>query len=328
MLRECRSWIPVNVLVARSVRREADGVRSFRFERPGGGALESWSPGAHLEFTLPSGAIRHYSLCGDPADRSGYVVAVLEQPAGRGGSREFHEYVRPGAELMVRGPRNHFPLVDAESYLFIAGGIGITPILPMVRVVSKSGRRFRILYGGRTLSSMAFREEVAGYGAAAGLVPEDTAGRIDLAGELSQCPVGTQVYCCGPEPLLRAVEDVCAGDPRVGGVHVERFGAAGSVGDRRPAGATGVDTFEVELARTGTTIVVGENSSILDKVLEVAPDQPWSCREGYCGTCETNVIAGEPEHADDILSDEERASNTVMMICVGRSRSARLVLDI
>jgi ferredoxin-NADP reductase len=311
------------VLVARSVRQEADGVRSFRFERPDGGPVASWSPGAHLEFTLPSGVLRHYSLCGDPEDRSGYLVAVLDQPGGRGGSREFHERVTPGADLKVQDPRNHFPLVDADSYLFIAGGIGITPILPMVRSVAKSGQKFRVLYGGRTLASMAFRDEIGAYGDGIALVPEDTSGRIDIAGGIDRCPQGVQVYCCGPEPLLRAVEAVCVGHRRVGGLHVERFGSAAGA-----HAASGLGAFEVELARTGVTVKVDENSSILDKVLEAVPGQPWSCREGYCGTCETAIISGEPEHADDILSPEERASNDVMMICVGRSRSPRLVLDI
>ncbi|CAN5340827.1 PDR/VanB family oxidoreductase [soil metagenome] len=310
-------------LVAHTVRQEADGVRSFHFQRSDGGAVDSWAPGAHLEFTLPSGLIRHYSLCGDPEDRSGYVVAVLDQPEGRGGSREFHRILTPGVELTVRAPRNHFPLADAPSYLFIAGGIGITPILPMVRAVAKAGRLFRVIYGGRTLASMAFRDELGAYGAAAALVPEDTSGRIDIAGELSQCPPGTEVYCCGPEPLLRAVEAACAADSRIGGLHIERFGAA-TVDRTVSAGGA----FELELARTGVTVVVDEQSSILDKVLEVVPDHPWSCREGFCGTCETRVVAGEPEHADDVLSDDERAAGEVMMICVGRCRSRRLVLDI
>jgi ferredoxin-NADP reductase len=323
--------MPKTVLVVRSVRQEADGVRSFRLERPCGGALDPWSPGAHLEFTLPSGLVRHYSLCGDPEDRSGYVVAVLHQSAGRGGSREFHQHVTPGTALSVCGPRNHFPLIDAESYLFIAGGIGITPILPMVRSVAKAGKAFRIVYGGRSLTSMAFCGDIRGYGAAV-LVPEDTVGRIDIAGELARCPAGTQVYCCGPEPLLLAVGEACVGTARLGGLHFERFGSAApaavvgaSVG---PGCASASNAFEVELAKTGVTVLVDEESSILDKVLEVVPDQPWSCGEGYCGTCETKVISGDPEHADDILSAEERASNTVMMICVGRSRSRRLVLEI
>lgn len=312
-----------NMLVVRSVRHEADGVRSFRLERPCGGAVQPWSPGAHLEFTLPSGVVRHYSLCGDPEDRSGYLVAVLEQPDGRGGSREFHERVTPGVSLSAGDPRNHFPLVEADDYLFIAGGIGITPILPMVRAVAKMGKSFRILYGGRTLASMAFSDEIRDYGAAAVVVPEDAAGRIDIPGELARCPVGARVYCCGPEPLLWAVKAACDGDDRLGGLHFERFGSAVPA----PA-ASGRASFKVELAKTGVTIVVDEASSILDKVLEVVPEQPWACREGYCGTCETAIIAGEPEHADDILTAGERASNTVMMICVGRSRSPTLILGI
>jgi len=325
MLRKRRRWASVITLVARRVRQEAEGVRSFHFQRSDGGAVDTWAPGAHLEFTLPSGLIRQYSLCGDPEDRSGYVVAVLDQPEGRGGSREFHRILTPGVELTVRYPRNHFQLVEAQSYLFLAGGIGITPILPMVRAVAKAGKAFRVLYGGRTLASMAFREEISTYGTAAALVPEDTAGRIDIAGELSRCPAGTQVYCCGPEPLLHAVEAACAVDGRIGGLHFERFGAATATADR-PASTGG--TFEVELARTGVTLVVDERSSILDKVLEVVPDRPWACREGFCGSCETKVIAGEPEHADDVLSVGEREAGDVMMICVGRARSPRLVLDI
>jgi ferredoxin-NADP reductase len=314
----------LTALVARSVRQEADGVRSFRFEHPDGAALEPWAPGAHLEFALPSGLVRQYSLCGDPEDRSGYTVAVLEQPEGRGGSREFHRAVTAGTEIRVRGPRNHFPLQEAASYLFIAGGIGITPILPMVRSVAKSGSSFGVVYGGRSLGSMAFRDEIAALGTVASLVPEDSMGRIDIAGELSRCPAGTRVFCCGPEPLLRAVTDLCAADDRVAGLHIERFGAAKD----QPAVSSGQSCFEVELARTGATIVVDDHSSILDKVLEVVPDAPWSCREGYCGTCETRVISGVPEHADDVLDEAEREANTVMMICVGRSRSSRLVLDI
>lgn len=314
--------MPTMEMTLTRVRREADGVCSFRFEKPSGALLDPWEPGAHLEFVLPSGMIRHYSLCGDPEDRSGYVVAVLDAPNGRGGSREFHA-LRPGAVLDVAGPRNHFRLVEASSYLFIAGGIGITPILSMVRSVAKSGNTFRIVYGGRTRGSMAFADEVSGYADQAVLVPEDTDGRIDIAGELAGCPPDTQVFCCGPEPLLAAVKSACAAEERITGLHVERFAASAS-----PPPTAGGAAFEVELARTGTTVVVDSASSILDKVLEVAPDQPWACREGFCGTCETTVLAGEPEHADDVLSDEERAANTVMMICVGRSRSARLVLDI
>ncbi len=312
-------------LVVRSVRQEADGVRSFRFEHPEGVALQSWCPGAHLEFTLPSGAVRHYSLCGEPEDRDGYVVAVLEQPNGRGGSREFHEAVTPGTTITVSAPRNHFPLVDADSYLFIAGGIGITPILAMTRSIAKSGRPFKVVYGGRTLASMAFRDEVESYGSAASLVPEDTAGRIDIARELEGVPAATHVYCCGPEPLLRAVQDVCGAEDRIAAVHFERFGSSTQEPAKVP---TGGRAFAVELARSGVTIAVDEGSSILDKVLEVVPDQPWACREGFCGTCETAVLAGEPEHADEVLTEAERQSNSVMMICVGRSRSPKLILDV
>lgn len=314
----------MNTLVVDQVRQEADGVRSFRLQHPDGEHLEPWTPGAHLEVALPSGLIRHYSLCGDPEDRTGYTVAVLEQPAGRGGSTEFHRSVRPGTTLRVSAPRNHFPLVAADRYLFLAGGIGITPILPMTRAVSKAGKAFRVVYGGRSRASMAYRDEICGYGPAVALVPEDEAGRIDIVAELAGCPAGTLVYCCGPEPLLQAVgAAVAAQGHHLGGLHVERFGPSARAGGTGAGGA-----FRVELARAGVTLTVDDGSSILDKVLEVVPGYPWACREGYCGTCETKIISGQPEHADDILDERERAANDVMMICVGRSRSPRLVLDI
>ena len=258
---------------------------------------------------------------------------MLDQPEGRGGSREFHSSIAPGVTIEVRGPRNHFPLVDAESYLFIAGGIGITPILPMARAAAS---------GGEAMASCIRRQDdrvdglPRGTSTAAGdtdFVPESSRGRIDLAGALAAAPAGTQVYCCGPEPLLRAVQECCANHANVGAVHFERFGSARLPGDSTArvddaGAASGPARFEVELASTGTTVVVDEGESILDRVLEVVPDWPWACREGYCGSCEARVVDGEPEHRDDVLTDEERASNAVMMICVGRSCSPRLVLDI
>ncbi|MEU0400626.1 PDR/VanB family oxidoreductase [Streptomyces sp. NPDC006197] len=301
-------------LTVRSVVEEADGVRGLFLADATGADLAPWEPGAHLEVTLPSGAVRHYSLCGDPADRSVYRLGVLREPAGRGGSEEIHASVGEGTVLGVRGPFNRFPLVPAERYLFVAGGIGITPLLPMVRSLPPGS--WSLLYGGRSLASMAYREELAGLPGVT-LVPQDTAGLPDLDGVLAGLPADTAVYCCGPEGLLRAVEDRWPGP-----LHTERFGAAPVEG---PSGEGG---FEVELRRTGRTLRVEPGRTLLDTVREVVPDVAYSCEEGWCGTCETKVLAGTPEHHDSVLGEDEKASGATMMICVGRSCGPRLVLDL
>ncbi|MFF5285752.1 PDR/VanB family oxidoreductase [Streptomyces sp. NPDC013171] len=301
-------------LTVRSVTEEADGVRGLLLADPTGADLAPWEPGAHLEVTLPSGAVRHYSLCGDPADRSVYRLGVLREPAGRGGSEEIHTSVGEGTVLGVRGPVNRFPLVPAERYLFVAGGIGITPLLPMVRSLPPGS--WSLLYGGRSLASMAYRAELSALPGVT-LVPQDTEGLPDLDAVLAEQPAGTAVYCCGPEGLLRAVEDRWTGPLRV-----ERFGAA------PVERASGEGGFEVELRRTGRTLRVEPGRTLLDTVREVVPGVAYSCEEGWCGTCETKVLAGTPEHHDTVLGEDEKASGTTMMICVGRSRGERLVLDL
>ncbi|MFJ4872785.1 PDR/VanB family oxidoreductase [Streptomyces sp. NPDC088757] len=305
-------------LTVRSVVREAEGVLGLLLADPGGADLPRWEPGAHLEVTLPSGAVRHYSLCGDPGDRGAYRLGVLREPAGRGGSEEVHASVGPGTVLGVRGPFNRFPLVPAERYLFVAGGIGITPLLPMVRSLPPGS--WSLLYGGRSLASMAYREELAGLPGVT-LVPQDTEGLLDLDAVLGELPPATAVYCCGPEGLLRAVEERWEGP-----LHTERFGAS-PVSDSRGSGGSG-GGFEVELRRSGRTVRVEPGRSLLDAVREVVPGVAYSCEEGWCGTCETKVLAGTPEHHDSVLGEEERAAGASMMICVGRSRGPRLTLDL
>ncbi|WP_329624332.1 PDR/VanB family oxidoreductase [Streptomyces sp. NBC_01255] len=303
-------------LTVRSVVQEAEGVLGLVLADPTGAALAPWEPGAHLEVVLPSGAVRHYSLCGDPADRSTYRLGVLREPEGRGGSKEIHTSVGEGTVLGVRGPFNRFPLVPAERYLFVAGGIGITPLLPMVRSLPPGS--WSLLYGGRSLAAMAYREELAVLPGVT-LVPRDTAGLPDLDAVLAGIPAETAVYCCGPEGLLRAVEERWQGP-----LHTERFGAA----PVPPTGDVPAEGFEVELRRSGRTLTVGPGRTLLDAVREAVPDVAYSCEEGWCGTCETKVIAGTPEHHDSVLGEDEKASGATMMICVGRSRGARLVLDL
>src|SRR5262245_48929690 len=190
----------------------ADGVALLTLTDPAGHDLPGWAPGAHIDLVLPEvGLIRHYSLCGDPDEGSAWRIGVLRQPAGRGGSAYVHDALRAGSLVEVRGPRNNFPLVDAERYLFVAGGIGITPILPMLKEVDARGRPWELLYGGRSRSSMAFLDELRPYGNRVRVHPRDEAGALPLPSVLGMPRPDTAVYCCGPEPLLTAVEDWCAG---------------------------------------------------------------------------------------------------------------------
>ncbi|RSM44611.1 oxidoreductase [Amycolatopsis balhimycina DSM 5908] len=292
----------------------ADGVVRLTLRAPGGEPLPSWEPGAHVDLLLP-GLVRQYSLCGDPGDTSVYQVAVLREPDGRGGSAYVHDALADGDRVEVDGPRNHFALVDAERYLFIAGGIGITPILPMLDRVARSGRDWQLVYGGRTRASMAFTSDLASYGDRVRFRPQDEQGLLDLPTLLATADPGTAVYCCGPEPLLAAVEAL---EP--GNLHVERFTAQLDDGPRT--------AFEVELAGSGRVLPVPADRSILEVVEEAGVTVLSSCREGTCGTCETGVLGGEPDHRDSVLTEAERLENEVMMLCVSRACSPRLVLDL
>ncbi|MEV6402585.1 PDR/VanB family oxidoreductase [Streptomyces bobili] len=284
----------------------AEGVVQLRLA---GRGLPGWEPGAHLDLVLPSGLVRQYSLCGDPADTSSYTVATRLVEDGRGGSREVHERLREGMEIEVRGPRNRFPLVDAPSYVFVAGGIGITPILPMLRSLP-DGAEWRLLYCGRTRASMPYLEEVVRLGAGrVTVVAEAEDGRPGLDALFADLPEEAAVYCCGPEGLLAAVAQ------RVPDVRFERFAA----------GVVGGGAFEVELRRSGKVLTVGADSSVLAAVRAELPDTAYSCEQGFCGTCRQRVLEGEAEHRDEWLTDTERGDS--MLICVSRSRSGRLVLD-
>jgi len=303
----------------------ADGVVRLTLRHPDGQPLPAWEPGAHVDLALAGEVVRQYSLCGDPRDISMLQVAVLREQAGRGGSQYVHDTLAEGHLVHVRGPRNHFPLVDAKRYLFIAGGIGITPILPMIAEVVAWGRDWQLVYGGRTRSSMAFRDELERrYPGHVGIYPQDECGLLDLPTLIAEPAADaddTAIYCCGPEPLLAAVERHCTSWP-AGALHIERFAPkAGAADGPREA-------FEVELAQAGTVLQVPADRSILQVIEESGVPMLSSCQEGTCGTCETVVLSGQPDHRDSVLTEQERQACDLMMICVSRSCSPRLVLDL
>ncbi|MGW2492154.1 PDR/VanB family oxidoreductase [Streptomyces sp. NPDC001606] len=308
----------LHTLVVTDRRREADGVISLALR---GSGLPPWEPGAHLDLTLADGLERQYSLCGDPAERDVWRIAVLREPEGRGGSAFVHERLRVGETVRVRGPRNNFPLRPADRYLFIAGGIGITPILPMLRAVEAAGADWSLLYGGRTRGSMAFLDELTGrYGQRVAVRPQDETGLLDLSAYLGAPQPDTAVYCCGPGPLLDAVEQYCAAnggpEPRM-----ERF-------QPRAQAASPDAPFQLVLARSGLTLSVPEHTSVLETVRAAGVEVLFSCAEGTCGTCETDVLEGVPDHRDSLLTAQERAAGQTMMICVSRCRGERLILDL
>ncbi|MFI1399539.1 PDR/VanB family oxidoreductase [Streptomyces sp. NPDC020681] len=288
----------------------AEGVVQLRLE---GTDLPRWEPGAHLDLVLPSGLVRQYSLCGDPAETDTYTVATRLIEDGRGGSREVHEQLHEGTEIEIRGPRNRFALAVAPAYVFVAGGIGITPVLPMVRAAEAAGANWRLLYCGRSIASMPFLDDIEKLGGErVSVVAEDEAGLPDLS-FLAGIPPETAVYCCGPDGLMDAVAAALPDGPAL---HLERFTAAGAHGS----------AFEVELSRSGRTVQVASDQSVLAAVRAEVPDLSYSCEQGFCGTCQQHVLAGEIDHRDELLTDAERTDS--MLICVSRCRGGRLVLDL
>lgn len=295
----------------------AEDVVQLTFKAAINRPLPAWRPGAHIDLMLPIGVQRHYSLCGDPADRQHWRIAVLRHPSGRGGSEYVHASLRPGTEIPVRGPRNQFALEPASGYKFVAGGIGITPLLPMVRHLARAGTApWSMVYGGRSRRSMAYSEELRALPVT--FCPQDEAGRPDLDAYLAGTAPGTLVYCCGPEPLIAAVRDRCAA---LGlGFRCELF--APRAEDERPN-----EPFTVTLGQTGERVRVPADLTTLQALRKAGAFVLSSCEEGMCGTCETQVCGGAVDHRDSILTDEERAAGDVMYVCVSRGHGD-LVLDL
>lgn len=319
VLESIETTMPLQVL---RTTRESDSVVSLDLATIDGRPVPQWQPGAHIDVKLGNGLVRQYSLCGDYTDRSHWRIAVLRDPSSRGGSQFIHANIRPGQQIQVVGPRNHFRLVPAERYLFIAGGIGITPILPMLQQATAAGTPWTLVYGGRSRSSMAFLDSIRHYDSGnVFLIPQDECGHIDLERFLSRLRPQTAVYCCGPGPLIDAVETVCQTWPP-DSLHRERF----SPRQRSESAADG--SFEVVLAKSGRVIQVAAGENLLSALEDAGYNVTNSCRAGICGTCLLTVLGGTPDHQDDLLSDDQRDSGTMILPCVSRSKSRQLILDL
>jgi len=298
---------------------EAEGVVSLTLVDLDLGWLPEWSPGAHIDLRLPP-CVRQYSLCGDPADRQHYRVAVLREQHSRGGSSYVHGELRPGDIVEIGGPRNHFELSPAKKYLFIAGGIGITPILTMVDRVQAAGADWQLVYGGRSHGSMAFRDKLAAHGDAVSFVAVDEEGPLDLESLLSLPAEGLEVYCCGPSGMLDAVETICARQPGIV-LHLERF-------KPKDLSALGSHPVEVMCQRSNLMIHVPADMSILDCLEKSGIDVANACREGVCGSCEVAVIEGIPEHRDSLRTGDMLDDVSSLLVCVSRAKTTQLVLDV
>ena len=311
------AMIPLRVARAERI---AEDIHLFELRHPEGANLPEFSAGAHVSVKVPNGLVRKYSLCNDPAERDRYAIAVKHETNGRGGSESLIRGVAAGADLLVSPPANNFALAkSAAGYLFIAGGIGITPIMAMVRHLKANGGRFKLYYCTRSPAATAFQAELA--------APEfrgqvtihhdagDPARSLDLWPVLEK-PKGQQLYCCGPRGMMQAVRDM-SGHWSPSAVHFEAFTESAPRADDKP--------FRVRLARSGETVEVPAGVTILEALRAKGLDVPSSCESGTCGTCRTRLIAGEADHRDLVLAESEHAGN--IMVCVSRARSDEIVID-
>ncbi len=304
--------------VVSAVAAPADGIVELTLSANDGGALPGWTPGAHIDVLLGPDLIRQYSLCGPRGDTS-YRIAVLLAPESRGGSRGVH-HLTEGDAVRIRGPRNNFPMLGSKSYIFIAGGIGVTPLLPMIEAAETAGADWHLFYGGRSETTMAYLDHLRQYGDRVTAVARDEKGRLDIPEILAEPRPNTLIYCCGPEPLLAAVEEHASSWP-AGTLHLERFSA-------KSVEREGVDTdFEVVLQRSGKTIEVRPDQTVFEAMRAADVSVLGSCLEGVCGTCEVGVLEGEVDHRDSVLDEEEQEEMDCMMVCVSRCKGTRLVLD-
>lgn len=305
----------------------APSIREIELAAPDGAALPQAGAGAHVDLALPGDLARSYSLVNGPGDGARYLLAVNRDSASRGGSAYICDALRPGAMLRVSPPRNSFPLVATQpgdpAVVFFAGGIGITPILAMIRERAAAGLPWVLHYALRARSEGAYLPALTALADASGGVvhihDDAQAGQVmDIAARLADVPLGAHLYCCGPAPMIAAFQAACQARPPAQ-IHVEHF--TNSV-------QASTNSFTLALKRKGIEIEVPAGMTIIDALVEAGVRVNYSCREGVCGTCETRVIAGIPDHKDNVLSDREKASNKLMMICCSGAKSDRLVLDL
>lgn len=308
-----------------AVQAEARDVMRLELRDPQGGTLPAFEPGAHLTLHLPNGLQRQYSLAGDWRERDRYVLGVGRAAASRGGSDFVHAMLRAGSDIACSVPANNFALVpDAPRYLFVAGGIGITPILAMLRWCEATGKSWKLVYAARSRVRMGFYEELQAFGDKVRFHCDDEqGGPLAVAALMSGVEPGTHVYCCGPAPLMEAVREHGAplGEQAL---HFEWFSAPAA---NEPA-AEAEGGFWIDLKRSGTSLHVPPEQSILEVLEANGHEVPFSCREGLCGTCETGVCEGEPDHRDYVYPPSQRDSLETMLVCVSRAKSPRLVLDL
>ncbi|WP_068115830.1 PDR/VanB family oxidoreductase [Tropicimonas marinistellae] len=306
-----------------AIRYLAETIREIEFRRPDGGRLEGVEAGAHIDLALPGDVSNSYSLVNEPGDDQRFLVAINRDPASRGGSAFLVEDLRVGATLQVSVPTNTFPLADAPRFCFFAGGIGITPILSMIRACAALGTPWELHYAFRAEALAAYLPEVRALAAASTgtlhLHDDALTGAVmEIAPRVAAAASDAHLYCCGPEPMIAAFTEASAArDPEA--VHVEHF---------KNEFEASTESFTVVLKRRGQEFQVPAGRTIMEVLSENGIRVAYSCRSGVCGTCETRVLEGEPDHKDTILSERERASNKVMLICCSGSKSGRLVLDI
>jgi tetrachlorobenzoquinone reductase len=304
---------------------EAYGVRSFDLRPVGCNVLPEIRAGAHIQLRLTNGITRSYSLSNAPDESHRYVIAVNLSANSRGGSRHIHSSWRVGDVVEASVPRCHFPLEEAaQTSVLIAGGIGVTPLLSMASRLDSLGRRWHMHYFARSKEHAAYADALTalaarGHGTLACHFDDDPTTHGDLVGCVAAAPFDAHLYCCGPASMLDAFVACCADRP-TSHVHLERFGSTGA-----PAGQGG---FDVTLARSRKTVRIVAGQTILDALLAHGVNVPHACREGVCGSCETRVLDGTPDHRDSVLGTAERASNRTMLVCCSGCRGDSLTLDL
>jgi phthalate 4,5-dioxygenase reductase subunit len=316
-----RIVIPLKLASARCIARD---IHEMEFRDPRDAALPAFSAGAHLTLRTPGGFLRKYSLCNDPAENDRYVIAVKREASGRGGSVDLVDHAEAGDLIEVSPPENAFPLAPgAKGYIFIAGGIGITPIMSMIRhIESIHPVKFNLYYLTRDKPSTAFLDELSGAGLRTKVKIHHDDGDPSRAFDLwtvLEKPGSSHIYCCGPRALMDSVRDMAGHWPR-SQVHFESFL------DAEQTRKADNKAFRLRLARSNALIEVAAGQSIIQAMREHGIEAPTSCESGTCGTCKTTLLAGEADHRDLVLMDEEQA--TRIMICVSRAKSDELVIDL